>query len=265
MLDRQIEEISGLGLNGILLFGIPKKKDFAGTEACNPDGVVQQAIRRVKETAPQITVVADACMCEYTEHGHCGIINSRGIVDNDETLKFLGKIATSQAKSGADVIAPSAMMDGQVKSIRDALDLQGFHDVPIMSYSSKYASAFYGPFREAAGSAPRFGDRKSYQMDPANAKEAIREAQGDIDQGADIVIVKPALAYLDVIRAVREKVSVPLAAYNVSGEYSMIKAAAANGWLDEESAVREALVAIKRAGADIIITYFAKEFASRGR
>ncbi len=262
MLDREIKEITNVGLNAVLLFGIPKKKDLLGSEAYSPDGVVQKAISRVKEIAPQITVIGDVCMCEYTDHGHCGIINSQGIVDNDKTIEYLGRIAVSQARAGADVIAPSAMMDNQVQAIRNTLDLHEYYNVPIMSYSSKYASAFYGPFREAAASAPKFGDRKSYQMDSPNVKEAVREAQIDVDQGADIVMVKPALAYLDVIRAVREKLLVPLAAYNVSGEYSMIKAAAARGWLDEERTVRETLIAIKRAGADIIITYFAKQFAA---
>ncbi len=263
MLDREISEIRSLGINSILVFGLPKKKDAVGSEAYSDHGVVQQAVRRIKQNEPDLTVICDVCMCEYTDHGHCGILNESGYVQNDRTIELLGKIAVSQASAGADIVAPSAMMDNQVLALRGALESGGLGDTAIMAYSSKYASAFFGPFREAAESAPKFGDRKTYQMDPSNVREALLETRIDVQQGADIVMVKPALPYLDVIRAVRENFDLPLAAYNVSGEYSMIKAAAANGWINEEKVVDESLNAIRRAGADIIITYFAKEFASR--
>jgi porphobilinogen synthase len=262
-LETEINEISSLGLKTVLLFGIPDKKDLTGSEAYNPSGVVQQAIRRIKAICEDLTVICDVCMCEYTEHGHCGILNSRGAVENDKTLDYLAKIAVSQVEAGADIVAPSAMMDYQVKAIREGLDSSGFGSVPIMSYSSKFASAFYGPFREAAGSAPRFGDRKSYQMDSRNLREAIRETELDVAQGADIIMVKPALPYLDVLSAIRHNFQLPLAAYSVSGEYSMIKAASINGWIDEDRAVEELLYSIRRAGADVIITYFAKQYAAK--
>lgn len=260
-LVKEVSEIESLGIGGVLIFGIPTKKDVSGSEAYNEKGVIQQAVRRIKESNPEMVVICDVCMCEYTDHGHCGILNQLGQVENDKTIDLLGRIALSQAKAGADIVAPSAMMDNQVLAIRKALDSGGYESTPIMSYSSKYASAFYGPFREAAGSTPSFGDRKSYQMDSSNVREAIRETKIDVEQGADIIMVKPALSYLDVIRAVRQEFDLPLAAYNVSGEYSMIKAAALNGWLDEERVVSEVLHSIKRAGSDIIITYFAKDYA----
>lgn len=262
-LDKEISEIQSLGIGAILLFGLPSKKDSFGSEAYSENGIVQRAIERIKQNNPDLAVISDDCMCEYTDHGHCGILNQKGKVQNDETIEFLAKIAVSQAKAGADIIAPSAMMDNQVIAIREALDLAGLESTPIMSYSSKYASAFYGPFREAAGSTPSFGDRKSYQMDPSNVREAIRETRIDVEQGADIIMVKPSLSYLDVIRAVRSEFDLPLAAFNVSGEYSMIKAAAMNGWIDEDRIVDEVLHSIRRAGADIIITYFAKDYARR--
>ncbi|MGI0090421.1 MAG: porphobilinogen synthase [Nitrososphaerales archaeon] len=262
-LDKEIEEVTSLGIRSVLLFGLPNKKDPLGSESYNSEGVVQQAIRRIKGISEAIVVISDVCMCEYTDHGHCGISDRKGVVENDKTIPYLARIAVSQARAGADIVAPSAMMDDQVGAIRSALNSSGFGSLPIMSYSSKFASAFYGPFREAASSTPQFGDRKSYQMDPRNLREAIRETQLDVDQGADIIMVKPALPYLDVISAVRREFSLPLAAYNVSGEYSMIKAAAINGWIDEDKAVDEVLHSIRRAGADIIITYFAKQYASR--
>ncbi len=262
-LDKEIEELTNAGINTVLLFGLPRKKDAVGSDAYNPDGVVQQAIMRIKNLNEDVVIICDVCMCEYTEHGHCGILNGRGEVDNQKTLGYLTRIAEAQASAGADIVAPSAMMDDQVASIRAALDTSGFKSVPIMSYSSKFASAFYGPFREAADSAPKFGDRKSYQMDSRNIREALRETELDVDQGADILMVKPALPYLDVISAVRQKFNLPLATYNVSGEYSMVKAAAMNGWIDEERAVDEILHSMRRAGADIIITYFAKQYARR--
>ena len=262
-LDREIEEIFNLGISAVLLFGLPAKKDLLGSEAYNSNGVVQQAIRRIKNTKPEMVVISDVCMCGYTEHGHCGILDQGGTVDNEKTNSYLGKIALSHANSGADIVAPSAMMDDQVLAIRTALDSGGFGRTAIMSYAAKFASGFYGPFRVAAGSAPSFGDRKSYQMDPRNAREAIRETEIDVEQGADIIMVKPVLAYLDVLRTVRQRFDLPLAAYNVSGEYSMIKAAAINGWIDETRVVDEVLHAIKRAGADIIITYFSKEYSRR--
>ncbi|MDG7001436.1 MAG: porphobilinogen synthase [Nitrososphaerota archaeon] len=259
-LDAEVEEISSLGLKSVLLFGLPKHKDEYGSEAYSRNGIVQEATRRIKQTHPELIVICDVCMCEYTSHGHCGILDTNGLVKNRETTEFLSKIAVSQAEAGADIVAPSAMMDDQVASIRVGLDRNGFESTPIMSYSAKYASAFYGPFREAADSAPSFGDRRSYQMDPPNSREAIREMQLDVDQGADILMVKPALSYLDVIRTAKQTFDLPLAAYSVSGEYSMIKAASINGWLDERRTVEETLVAIRRAGADIIITYFAKQY-----
>jgi porphobilinogen synthase len=259
-LDREIDSIADLGINAILLFGLPKKKDLLGSEAYNSEGVIQKAIRRIKNLREELIVITDVCMCEYTDHGHCGILSPKGIVDNSETLPYLAKIALSQAESGADIVAPSAMMDNQVAAIRKELDSNGYESTPIMSYSSKYASAFYGPFREAAGSLPKFGDRSTYQMDSRNIREAIRETEIDVEQGADIIMVKPALPYLDVISAVRNRFTLPLAAYNVSGEYSMVRAAALNGWIDEDRVVSETLHSIKRAGADVIITYFAKQY-----
>lgn len=260
-LDKEIMEISGLGLTSVLLFGLPTKKDQSGSEAFNPNGVVQQALRRIKNLKDDITVICDVCLCEYTNHGHCGLLGVDGVIDNEKTTSALAKIAVSQARAGADFVAPSAMMDDQVLEIRLALDSEGFKSVPIMAYSAKYASGFYGPFREAADSAPRFGDRRSYQMDPRNVREALREIELDIKQGADIIMVKPALAYLDVVRAARQKFLLPLATYNVSGEYSMVKAAAMKGWIEEDRIVFEMLHSMKRAGADLIITYFAKQYA----
>ncbi|HOI74281.1 MAG TPA: porphobilinogen synthase [Syntrophales bacterium] len=249
-----------LGIPAVLLFGIPDKKDELATGAFAKDGVVQRAVREIKSRVPDILVITDVCLCEYTSHGHCGMLE-KGSVDNDSTLEVLAETAVSHARAGADMVAPSAMMDGQVGAIRDGLDEAGFDDLPIMAYSAKYASCFYGPFREAAESAPQFGDRKAYQMDPANGDEAIREITLDVEEGADIIMVKPALAYLDVIRRAREEFDLPIAAYNVSGEFAMIKAAAQMGWLDGERAMMECLTSIRRAGADIIITYFAPEAA----
>jgi len=259
-LPREMEEIAGLNIPAILLFGIPENKDETGSSAHHSDGVIQQAIRVIKKSVPALIVITDVCLCEYTSHGHCGIITN-GQVDNDQTLPLLAEMALSHVDAGADIIAPSDMMDGRIKTIREALDEEGFQHIPILSYAAKYASAFYGPFREAAESAPQFGDRRAYQMDPSNVREALREVEQDIAEGADIVMVKPALAYLDVIRQVRNTFNHPLAAYNVSGEYSMIKAAAQRGWIDEKRVIIETLTAIKRAGADIILTYHAKEFA----
>ncbi len=259
-LKEEIEEIAGLKIPAVLLFGIPQNKDEAGTSAYQPDGVVQQAIRVIKNTAPELIVITDVCLCEYTSHGHCGIVTN-GEIDNDMTLPLLAEMSISHIEAGADIIAPSDMMDGRVGTIREALDEKGFQHVPILSYSAKYASAFYGPFREAAESTPQFGDRRNYQMDPPNLREALREAERDIDEGADIIMVKPALAYLDVIREIRNTFDYPLAAYNVSGEYAMVKAATQQGWLDEKGVVLEILTAIKRAGADIILTYHAKDAA----
>ena len=249
-----------LGIPAVLLFGIPAKKDEMATGAFAKDGIVQQAVIRIKNEVPDILVITDVCLCEYTIHGHCGMLE-KDCVQNDTTLEVLAETAVSQARAGADMVAPSAMMDGQVAAIREALDENSFEDIPIMAYSAKYASAFYGPFREAAQSAPKSGDRKAYQMDPANSDEAIREIGLDVSEGADIIMVKPALAYLDIICRAKQEFDLPLAAYNVSGEYSMIKAAAQLGWLDEEKAMLESLTAIKRAGADIIITYWAKQLA----
>ena len=257
---KEMREVRKLGVKSVLLFGIPEKKDKMGTEGYHAEGIVQRALREIKKKVPDMIVVTDVCMCEYTSHGHCGIIID-GEVDNDETVEYLAKMALSHAEAGADIVAPSDMMDGRVGVIRDVLDEGGFDNLPIMAYSAKYASAFYGPFREAAESPPKFGDRRSYQMDPPNVREAMREIALDIEEGADIVMVKPALPYLDVIRAARDKFDHPLAAYNVSGEYSMVKAAGKLGWIEEERVMMESLVSIKRAGADIIITYFAKEAA----
>ncbi|MEN6467521.1 MAG: porphobilinogen synthase [Smithella sp.] len=249
-----------LGIPAVLLFGIPAKKDEQGTGAFAKDGIVQQTVKRIKNEVPEMLVITDVCLCEYTSHGHCGILE-KGQVQNDMTLEVLAETALSHAQAGADMVAPSAMMDGQIAAIRETLDENALEDIPIMAYSAKYASSFYGPFREAAESAPQFGDRKAYQMDPANADEAIREISLDVSEGADIIMVKPALAYLDVICRAKQEFDLPLAAYNVSGEYSIIKAAAQLGWLDEEKAMRESLTSIKRAGADIIITYWAKDLA----
>lgn len=264
VLAAEIEEVAALGIPAVILFGIPASKDPIGTENFAPDGIVQQAIRLIKDVAPELVVVTDVCMCEYTDHGHCGIVHQHSDtfeIANDETLNILQRVVVSHAEAGADIVAPSGMMDGMVGAIREALDSHGFHNVAVLSYAVKYASAFYGPFRDAAESPPQFGDRKTHQMDPANVREALREAALDVAEGADMLMVKPALPYLDVIRAVREAFDLPLAAYNVSGEYSMVKAAAANGWIDERSVVLELLTGIKRAGADLILTYFAKDAA----
>jgi porphobilinogen synthase len=254
-------EAAQLGIPAVLLFGLPASKDPEGSGAWDDEGVVQLATRAIKEAHPDLIVITDLCLCEYTNHGHCGVVTSDGRVDNDATLELLARTAVSQTRAGADIIAPSDMMDGRVGAIRAALDEEEFTDTPILAYSAKFASAFYGPFREAADSAPAFGDRRAYQMDPANANEAVRETRLDIDEGADIVMVKPALPYLDLIRRIKDETQMPLAAYNVSGEYAMIKAAAAAGWLDERAAVLETLTAIRRAGADIVITYHAKDAA----
>ena len=259
-LAREVEELSRLGIKSILLFGLPATKDEFGTEDYAENGIVQQGIRATKRVNPDLVVMTDVCMCQYTSHGHCGIVRGTQI-DNDQTLRYLALTAVSHAAAGADVVAPSAMMDGQVGAIRASLDAQGFTDTAILAYASKFASSFYGPFREAADSPPKFGDRRQYQMDPANAREALREVELDIGEGADIVMVKPALAYLDLIRQVRERFDYPVAAYNVSGEYSMVKAAAMNGWLDERKVTLEILTGIKRAGADMILTYHAKDAA----
>ncbi|MEX0803058.1 MAG: porphobilinogen synthase [Candidatus Binatia bacterium] len=256
----ECREAIALGIPAVILFGIPEKKDATGSEAYSDHGVVQQAVRAIKETLPELIVVTDVCLCEYTDHGHCGIIKNGG-VDNDGTLELLAKEALSHAQAGADIIAPSDMMDGRVGAIRRALDGNGFDQVAIMAYAAKYASGFYGPFREAADSTPQFGDRRSYQMDPANGDEAMREVELDIQEGADIVMVKPALAYLDIIYRVKQQFGYPVAAYNVSGEYSMIKAAGMNGWIDEERIILEVLLSIRRAGADMILSYFAKDAA----
>ena len=259
-LPAEAQELRALGIPAVLLFGIPASKDEQASEAYAADGIVQQAVRALKQADPALLVVTDVCLCEYTSHGHCGIVKD-GDVDNDATLPLLARTAVSHAQAGAGMVAPSAMMDGQVAAIRQALDENGFAQTPIMAYAAKYASAFYGPFREAAESTPQFGDRRGYQMDPANASEALREIEGDVAEGADIVMVKPALAYLDVLARARQRFDLPLAAYNVSGEYAMIKAAAANGWLDERRIVLEVLTAIKRAGAGIVVTYHAKDAA----
>ncbi|MGN7763245.1 porphobilinogen synthase [Paenibacillus sp. 22594] len=267
-LKAEVDEIAALGIPAVLLFGIPETKDAVGSSAFAEDGIVQEATRLIKKWYPELLVVADTCLCEFTDHGHCGMVHTHtvdgvvhGDVMNDPSLDLLTRTAVSQAQAGADIIAPSNMMDGFVHAIRAGLDENGFEHVPIMSYSVKYASAFYGPFREAADSAPQFGNRKTYQMDPANLREAIREADSDVLEGADMLMVKPALAYLDVIRTIRDQFDLPLVAYNVSGEYSMVKAAALQGWIDEQAVVLEMLTGMKRAGADIIITYFAKDAA----
>ncbi len=253
-------EAAELGIPAVLLFGIPASKDEEGSGAWDEEGVVQLATRAIKEELPDLIVITDLCLCEYTSHGHCGVLRE-GSVDNDATLELLSRAAVSQARAGADVVAPSDMMDGRVGVIRQALDETGYAEAPILAYSAKFASAFYGPFREAAGSTPAFGDRRGYQMDPANGHEALRETRLDVEEGADIVMVKPALPYLDVIRAVKEQTGMPVAAYNVSGEYAMVKAAAAAGYLDERTAVLEALTCIRRAGADVVVTYHAKDAA----
>ena len=261
LLDNEIEELLKLDIPGVLLFGIPEAKDEVGSGAYAEDGIVQKAIRQIKNKTSDLLIIADTCLCEYTSHGHCGVIHN-GDVDNDESLPLHVKTAITQAQAGADIIAPSNMMDGFVAEIRQGLDEAGFSHIPIMSYAVKYASAFYGPFRDAADSTPQFGDRKTYQMDPANRLEAIREADSDINEGADFLIIKPALAYMDIIREVKDRHAVPVVAYNVSGEYSMIKAASINGWIDEKAIVMEQLTSMKRAGADIIITYYAKDVAN---
>ena len=257
----ECEELRKLGVNSIILFGIPNEKDEVGSGAYADDGIIQKATRAIKDRFPDMIVVTDVCLCEYTSHGHCGVVED-GYVHNDKTLELLAKEAVSHAQSGADIIAPSDMMDGRIDAIRKALDANGFSDTPIMAYSAKYSSGFYGPFREAAESTPQFGDRKTYQMDFGNSDEAMREIALDIQEGADIVMVKPALSYLDVIRRTKDNFNMPICAYNVSGEYSMVKAAAQNGWLDGEKVMMEILTSIKRAGADVIITYFAKEAAA---
>jgi porphobilinogen synthase len=257
---REAEVVEKLGIGGVILFGLPSAKDPVGSEGYADDGVVQQAIGAIRGVCKELLVVTDVCLCEYTSHGHCGVVE-QGEVQNDPTLELLARMAVSHAKAGAHVVAPSDMMDGRVGAIREALDAAGFAGLPILSYAAKYASAFYGPFREAADSAPQFGDRRGYQMDPGNVREALREVRLDVEEGADIVMVKPALPYLDVIRAVKESVDRPVAAYNVSGEYALVKAAAAKGWVDEERMMREILTSIRRAGADVILTYHAKDFA----
>jgi porphobilinogen synthase len=260
LVAEEVKAARDVGVPAVLLFGLPEQKDDLGSEAGKRTGVVQKAIKQIKKAVPDILVITDVCLCGYTSHGHCGVVHN-GEVDNDATLELLAQVALSHAEAGADIVAPSDMMDGRVLTIREALDEQGFTMTPIMSYAVKYASGFYGPFREAAESAPQFGDRRSYQMDPANVREAFREAALDVEEGADIIMVKPALPYLDVITQLRGEIDQPLAAYQVSGEYSMIKAAAANGWLDEKTVMLESLLSIKRAGADMILTYFAKEAA----
>jgi len=265
-LEEEIRDVVAAGIQSVLLFGIPEHKDAIGTSAYDANGIVQQAIRAVKEWAPELVVIADTCLCQFTDHGHCGIVHiheESGIaeVDNDSSLDLLVQTAVSQAEAGADIIAPSNMMDGFVLAIREGLDEAGYSDIPILSYSVKFASAYYGPFRDAAHSAPQFGDRKTYQMDPANVREALREAESDIAEGADMLMVKPALAYLDILRLLKDKYNLPVATYNVSAEYSMVKAAAANGWIDERAVVLETLTGMKRAGADLIITYHAKDAA----
>ncbi|HZG60715.1 MAG TPA: porphobilinogen synthase [Anoxybacillus sp.] len=259
-LHDEIAEVVELGIKSVIVFGVPREKDEVGSQAYCEHGIVQQAIRQIKENYPELVVIADTCLCEYTSHGHCGVVENEQVL-NDPSLELLVKTAVSQAKAGADIIAPSNMMDGFVAAIRQGLDEAGFTHIPIMSYAIKYASAFYGPFRDAANSAPQFGDRKTYQMDPANRLEAFREAESDVREGADFLMVKPALAYMDIIRDMKNHFHLPLVAYNVSGEYSMIKAAAQNGWIDEKAIVLEMLTGMKRAGADLILTYFAKDVA----
>lgn len=266
-LNQLMDEVAGAvdaGLKSLILFGIPVDKDPAGSQAYAENGIVQQAIRRIKNRWPKLIVVADTCLCEYTSHGHCGLVTPEGLVLNDPTLALLARAAVAQAKAGADIVAPSDMMDGRVAAIRQALDKEGFLSTPIMSYAVKYSSAFYGPFRDAAESAPKFGDRKSYQMDPANWREALREAAADVEEGADILMVKPGLPYLDVIRLVRDNFDLPVAAYQVSGEYSQIKAAGQLGWIDETAVALESLVAFKRAGADLILSYFTQDLLKAG-
>jgi porphobilinogen synthase len=260
-LPGEIDELKSLGIPAVILFGLPSEKDSVGSEAYDPNGIIQRAIRAIKAHDPDYYVITDVCMCEYTDHGHCGILDDSGCVINDVTLDLLAKEAVTHAEAGVDMVAPSDMMDGRVAAIREALDEAGFQDIPIMAYSVKYASGYYGPFRDAADSAPTFGDRKQYQMDPANAEEGMREAELDIAEGADIVMVKPALAYMDMIYRVKNEFGYPTAAYNVSGEYAMVKAAAANDWIDEERVVLETLLGFKRAGADLILTYHAKDAA----
>ncbi len=257
---REVEELVRLGVQAVILFGIPEEKDEQATGAWEDDGIVQRALRALRPRFPELVLATDVCLCEYTSHGHCGVIVD-GEVHNDQSVELLARTAVSHAEAGADVVAPSDMMDGRIAGVREALDDRGFESTPILAYSAKYASAFYGPFREAADSAPSFGDRRGYQMDPANVREALRECELDIDEGADAVMIKPALPYLDVIRAVREAFDVPIAAYNVSGEYAMVKAAARSGWLDERQAALESLTAIKRAGADLILSYWTKDLA----
>ncbi|MCM3715082.1 porphobilinogen synthase [Halalkalibacter oceani] len=260
LVDAEIDEVVSLGIPAIMLFGVPNHKDDVGTSAYHDHGIVQKAIRQIKQHYPDVTIIADTCLCQYTDHGHCGVIEN-GQVLNDPSLSLLAKTAVSQAEAGADIIAPSNMMDGFVAAIRHGLDEAGFEDIPIMSYAVKYSSAFYGPFRDAAHSSPKFGDRKTYQMDPANRLEALREAESDIEEGADMLIVKPALSYLDIIREVKDFSGMPIVAYNVSGEYSMVKAASQNGWIDEKAIVLEKMISMKRAGADLILTYHAKDVA----
>ncbi|HET7580421.1 MAG TPA: porphobilinogen synthase [Bacillales bacterium] len=259
-LDEELQEVVALGIPSVLLFGVPDHKDEVGSQAYDENGIVQKATVHIKEHYPSLVVIADTCLCEFTDHGHCGVIENGDVV-NDASLELLAKTAVSQAEAGADIIAPSNMMDGFVAAIRQGLDEAGFENVPVMSYAVKYASAYYGPFRDAADSAPAFGDRKTYQMDPANRMEAIREAESDIEEGADFLMVKPALAYLDVVRELKDRFPLPLVVYNVSGEYSMVKGASLNGWIDEKQVVMESLTSMKRAGADIIMTYFAKDVA----
>ena len=259
-LIKEAKKVDALGIPGIILFGIPERKDEVGSEAYAADGIVQRAVTAVKESLPDLLIITDVCLCEYTSHGHCGMVKD-GVILNDPTLELLARAALSHAQAGADMVAPSDMMDGRVKAVRDLLDQEGYSHTPIMAYSAKHASAFYGPFREAAESPPQFGDRKTYQMDPANSDEALREVALDLEEGADIVMVKPALGYLDVIYRVKERFGVPVGAYSVSGEYAVIKGAAQMGWVDGEGVMQEVLLSIKRAGADIILTYFAKEMA----
>ncbi|MEC0760911.1 porphobilinogen synthase [Bacillus haynesii] len=259
-LKEEMEEVTNLGIQSVIVFGVPEHKDDVGSGAYHDHGIVQKAIAQIKQDFPELVVIADTCLCEYTDHGHCGLVEN-GEILNDESLVLLAKTAVSQARAGADIIAPSNMMDGFVAAIREALDQEGFTHVPIMSYAVKYASAFYGPFRDAAGSSPQFGDRKTYQMDYANRREALREAKSDVEEGADFLIVKPTLSYLDIVREVKNEFNLPVVGYNVSGEYAMVKAAAQNGWIEEKALVLEMLTSMKRAGADLIITYFAKDAA----
>jgi porphobilinogen synthase len=261
-LIREVKEARSLGILGVILFGIPEKKDEVGSEGYSENGIIQRALKSLKDAVDGITLITDVCLCEYTSHGHCGVVRDGGVV-NDETLELLARQALSHVKAGADMVAPSDMMDGRVGAIRKILDENRFQDIPILAYAAKYASSFYGPFREAAESKPQFGDRKSYQMDPANAEEALREVRLDIEEGADMVMVKPALPYLDVIYRVKQAFNIPVAAYNVSGEFAMVKAASQLGWIDGEQVMMESLIAIKRAGADLILTYFAKEAARK--